>query len=619
MPTYRSNGAWGAGTGVNLTVAQFDGNTYEWRTAIDDILANPPVADSIVSVTQSGFDLTFHTTLGSSLGPVAMPVVQFVWRGEWSALTIYAAGDLFMVTGQGIFTVMADHTSAATFDPLAVGGSPAVPLYNQIIGVFDATTTNLDDLADVDAPTPTLGQVLTWAGSPAAWRPEDTAATVSVLDDLTDVIAPSPVAGQVLRYLGGSPDAGWQPDTLTLDDLGDVAAAAPSDGNVLTYHAGSPTGWIAAAPAAVPSTLDSLTDVSAAAPADGDFLQYDTGSPSGWKNQAGTAISSLAAATLPVATASLLEISEASGSPITYASKKITIASLLARGDITLGSTSVALGATVTTLAGLTLTSPTLTGTITLPGGSTLLSPAANVVAIANDVNAQGLRIYNTRTDSSNGEWAYLGSWVPTANIATFGTDKNGTGVSRAVQIMVGGTVRLGLATTGVVTLGATGVAGGQLSVLSSSQPAIYFDDGVTNATHGVATAAGNIATGSLAGAFVIKGSSNIQIAPAGRVQMALNNTLVSIGPSAAFTSSFPALIQNGTQLRIVLADNSAFAPLGVGLITTNSATLLATSVALSNGAAAAAGTLTNAPAAGNPTKWIPINDNGTTRYIPAW
>lgn len=47
--------------------------------------------------------------------------------------------------------------------------------------------------------------------------------------------------------------------------------------------------------------------------------------------------------------------------------------------------------------------------------------------------------------------------------------------------------------------------------------------------------------------------------------------------------------------------------------------TLLRTSVALANGAAAAAGTLGNAPVAGNPTKWIPINDNGTTRYIPAW
>lgn len=55
------------------------------------------------------------------------------------------------------------------------------------------------------------------------------------------------------------------------------------------------------------------------------------------------------------------------------------------------------------------------------------------------------------------------------------------------------------------------------------------------------------------------------------------------------------------------------------GLLTTNSTTLHATSVALANGAGAGAGTITNAPAAGNPTKWIPINDNGTTRYIPAW
>jgi len=37
------------------------------------------------------------------------------------------------------------------------------------------------------------------------------------------------------------------------------------------------------------------------------------------------------------------------------------------------------------------------------------------------------------------------------------------------------------------------------------------------------------------------------------------------------------------------------------------------------NGAGAAAGTLTNAPTAGNPTKWLKIDDNGVTRYIPTW
>ena len=55
------------------------------------------------------------------------------------------------------------------------------------------------------------------------------------------------------------------------------------------------------------------------------------------------------------------------------------------------------------------------------------------------------------------------------------------------------------------------------------------------------------------------------------------------------------------------------------GALTVNSATMIATKTAFTNGAAAAVGTLTNAPAAGNPTKWVPVDDNGTTRYIPAW
>lgn len=85
-------------------------------------------------------------------------------------------------------------------------------------------------------------------------------------------------------------------------------------------------------------------------------------------------------------------------------------------------------------------------------------------------------------------------------------------------------------------------------------------------------------------------------------------------------TSSFPALINSSADLHVKLADNSAFAQLKAQGITTNETTFMhRTSAALANGAAAATGTLTNAPAAGNPTKWIPINDNGTTRYIPAW
>lgn len=76
-------------------------------------------------------------------------------------------------------------------------------------------------------------------------------------------------------------------------------------------------------------------------------------------------------------------------------------------------------------------------------------------------------------------------------------------------------------------------------------------------------------------------------------------------------TSGGDILIGTTTDCAQLLCVNSG--------ITESSSILMTTTTSFSNGAAAASGTLTNAPAAGNPTKWIPINDNGTTRYIPAW
>ena len=86
-------------------------------------------------------------------------------------------------------------------------------------------------------------------------------------------------------------------------------------------------------------------------------------------------------------------------------------------------------------------------------------------------------------------------------------------------------------------------------------------------------------------------------------------------------TDSVTALqVANGGRLLVGAPTDDGATRLQVnGGIKHSDTTLLCTSVALTNGAAAAAGTLTNAPVAGNPTKWIPINDNGTVRYIPAW
>ncbi len=73
-------------------------------------------------------------------------------------------------------------------------------------------------------------------------------------------------------------------------------------------------------------------------------------------------------------------------------------------------------------------------------------------------------------------------------------------------------------------------------------------------------------------------------------------------------TGTFPQVI-----------DASSNTTFGGAVIVSQAGAMLQSNVGWTNGAGAQTGTLLNAPAAGNPTKWIPVNDNGTTRYIPAW
>lgn len=82
------------------------------------------------------------------------------------------------------------------------------------------------------------------------------------------------------------------------------------------------------------------------------------------------------------------------------------------------------------------------------------------------------------------------------------------------------------------------------------------------------------------------------------------------LGGTWAIPGQIGATTRNSGAFTTVTATNG---------ITHGSATLLTTTTNLTDGAAASLGTLTNAPSAGNPSKWVPINDNGTTRYIPAW
>lgn len=99
--------------------------------------------------------------------------------------------------------------------------------------------------------------------------------------------------------------------------------------------------------------------------------------------------------------------------------------------------------------------------------------------------------------------------------------------------------------------------------------------------------------------------------------QLTANSAGGGVYIGAFGTNQSIRLVPSGTGI-VQIPGTSNLAVGGIISIGTGTA-MLTSSVSMNDGAAAAAGTLLNAPAAGNPTKWIPFNDNGTTRYIPAW
>ena len=136
-------------------------------------------------------------------------------------------------------------------------------------------------------------------------------------------------------------------------------------------------------------------------------------------------------------------------------------------------------------------------------------------------------------------------------------------------------------------------------------------------------------------------GGNNIAISAtsvttAGSVQ--LNNAQYVQGKNLAGTTTRMLGINSGNTVYIGSVDTTDVTSLNINLsgvdrvtvgtagmtiagdvTTAGGAVLHKTTAALTNGAGAGVGTLTNAPAAGNPTKWVAINDGGVTRYIPTW
>lgn len=143
---YRTTGAWGAGTGADLSAVQIDNNFWELYSAIQDLIANPVEPDQIASFTVSGTSFTIMMVSGASFGPYPLPVLSFTWIEDgWENDTIYNALDTFTVDGQGLFLVLRGHTTPvapAVFDAEALNDDDE-PLYQKLIAAVDQVTYDM--------------------------------------------------------------------------------------------------------------------------------------------------------------------------------------------------------------------------------------------------------------------------------------------------------------------------------------------------------------------------------------------------------------------------------------------------------------------------------------------
>lgn len=161
---------------------------------------------------------------------------------------------------------------------------------------------------------------------------------------------------------------------------------------------------------------------------------------------------------------------------------------------------------------------------------------------------------------------------------------------------------------TGVVTI-APATAGSLNNVIIGGTTPLAITGTRITATAGIA--ATGAVTGNIPSSFILHQAS------------ATISRLDSYGPDNATggTIQFRTLTANASTVNIWLSVAASGACTFLSTLTVPGAAnpLLTTSSAITSGAAAAVGTLNNAPAAGDPTKWAPFNDNGTTRYVPMW
>lgn len=256
--------------------------------------------------------------------------------------------------------------------------------------------------------------------------------------------------------------------------------------------------------------------------------------------------------------------------------------------------------------------------------------PAGNTLAFSTNstrnltIDPSGRVLVNLASDAGGGQAFQVNGAGVISGVTSLGNVNVTLSTIPANGIYLAGTNTVGISTNGnnLVNINTVGLGIGMvpvnvlditlnqnaasiISIKNTSTGTAAFTQMVFNA----GTAIGNLAL--LGSGFTTSGpniAGALTLAGAGVGGIVLHANSAG-GTIKLFNNSVLGITASATALTLT----------STVVLTLGGGTLLATSAALTNGAAAALGTLTNAPAAGNPTKWIPISDNGTTRFIPAW
>lgn len=257
-----------------------------------------------------------------------------------------------------------------------------------------------------------------------------------------------------------------------------------------------------------------------------------------------------------------------------------------------------------------------------------VIEDAAGNLNLSNSANANGIvlsvggrTLVNTLTDDGantlqvNGSLKASSVTIPglTATRVPF-AGSGGTLADSASFTFVSGT-GLTLAAGTPFVSGTSATQGSGLKIFSSSANSFIQIGGTSNQTISIQSNAGGLKfqlTGDSTGAG---GPANLRLSSDGNISFNSTNTLSTGAIDTNLSRISASLIGVGSS-----AAGSFAGSLKLTDVFTNDATfIIRTNTTLTNNAAAQIATITNGPTAGNPTKWIGVDDNGTTRFIPAW